>query len=335
MDAMQCDRLALEGSWMSVTTVLVPVSETEAEALFAGRLEAADIPGIVQRADRLRHLVAAVDSVREELHAVLFPKWEAGNSKPPTWTESILKPFVKQPPPVISKGYDPFVHLFGRSLPVTGATSRDVVERLAKVLAADEAAALSLLTEGLKSLSLRASERLQEASGKAASTESAIREQLARIDGAAISRGEMPAWRVAYDAITRVSAWSQPVWRLDGEMLPELIRQLGIGLEAGRPLSLFQELLDDHPEWEESTRDLQSRLKDFAGPGAFLSSTDVKLLAGAFRLKPGGIAQNAAVNASNPVLGLRNARLLEEVALYCESENLALAEAAGVEWHDR
>src|SRR4051794_8527879 len=64
---------------VSVTTVLVPVLEPEAEALFAGGEDARRAAlEAIRRALVLRARVARVDAIRDELHDLLFAHWRSG-----------------------------------------------------------------------------------------------------------------------------------------------------------------------------------------------------------------------------------------------------------------
>jgi hypothetical protein len=316
---------------VSVTTVLVPVLEPEAEGLF----ENGDAAGLRTRARRLRARVARVDAIREELHDLLFPRWKAANTARPPLPLRLIQALRKAKPAEASAGYDPFVHLFGRSLPVDGASPKAVVEALVKVLAQDDAVADETLAAHLTALDPRAGERLRQQPRPAVdeALDPAIDRELAKIRTA--MSAQPPALRAALDAVVRLSAWSFPVWRLDGEMLPDLLRAVGIGVTPGRARGLFETVADARPELVPLLDTLPARLPDFAGTGSFLTSGEVKVLAGALRLQRGVIARNAADSGENATLVMRHMRLLEEAVLFCEAEGLGLAEAAGVEWHDR
>lgn len=320
---------------MSVTTVLVPVLEPEAEALFEGGEAAARaLAGLVDRARPLRARVARVDAMREELHDLLYPRWQGGHKRPGQAFSRILSAFRKVAPATASTGYDPFVQLFGRSLPVEAATPRQVAEALVQLVAADETTFEATLGAQLDTLDARAGERYRR---EPRHPPPAKLEEAVAAEGALIAASlQAPSTlRPALDAVARLSAWSRPVWRLDGEMLPDLLRTLGIGVVAGRASGLFETAFEARPELAAVAGTLPVRLADFSTAGTWLSSGDVKLLAGALRLQRLSIAKNAAESGENAELAMRHARLLEEAALFCEAEGFGLLEAAGVEWHDR
>ena len=135
--------------------------------------------------------------------------------------------------------------------------------------------------------------------------------------------------RAAYNAIVTLSAWSWPIWRLDGEMLPDLARTVGITVKPGRPFALFE----DHPA--SALESFPTKLGDFSSAATYWSSNEVKSVAGSLRLYRSTLAKNVVDNADDEITTMRNLRLLEEAVFFCEAESLGLAEAAGVEWHDR
>lgn len=321
---------------MSATTVLVPLSEPEGEALLAGgdaRREVLD--EIRSRALLLRARVARIDAIREDLHALLFPKWEAAARGPSSFFSTIAGLLRPKQPPRAARGYDPFVHLFGRSLPVTGADPRAESKRLSELERLAGPAYDTALATDLRSLDPRAAELFLATSepAPAADLDTVIAREVSLLDTALAATPPDP--RQALDAVVRLSAWSRPVWRFDGEMLPSLIQSLGIGVDAGSAAPLFEELAADRPEVAPTLVSLPKALPDFAGPGSFLTSTDVRMLAGALRLQRAVVLHNALSSGEAREIVLRHARLLEEAVFYCEEGSLALAEASGVEWHDR
>ena len=318
---------------MSVTTVLVPVDEAEAEALLNGGTVADEaLSGLQTRAVRLRRRIARVDSIREQLHELLFSRWAGAQAKPESPLAPLVRLFRKAPPPRVSNGYDPFVHIFGRSLPVVGATSKEVAERVTVVVAADETAFEAELAKDLRSLDSAAADLFRNAPRSAVDVDDPITAQATCI---ADALREPPQLVAALDAIVRLNAWSQPVWRLDGEMLPSLLRTLGIGVIAGSALPLFAELIEARADLAQASEKLPKGLNNFAGAGAFLTSVDVKMVAGALRMSRGRVAKNASEGDEGSEITLRHLRLLEEAIFFAEAQNFALAEAAGVEWHDR
>lgn len=309
--------------------------EPEAEGLLAGD---ASVRGALQaRARTLRARVARVDAVREELHLALFHRWAAGQARAPTMLDT-LRGMIRRKlnggatPRPEPGGYDPFVHLFGRSLPAAGRTGKEVAARIRTLLAADDATFTAGIAADLASV-----DPVARPLWEGAPVVEAPPELAGRIDSEADRvhaslAGE--SLRPALDGLARLSAWSWPVWRLDGEMLPPLLRTLGLTVQAGRADALFAERLD--PETLEiKARTLPRGLGDFSGAGAFLSSTEVKSLAGSLRLYRARLAENLRASGEAEALLQRHLRLLEEAVLFCEAEDLALCEAAGVEWHDR
>lgn len=318
---------------MSATAVLVPVLEPEAEALVSGGDAAKEaVSDLVVRGERLRSRVAAVDAIREELHLLLFPRWQGPKEKPPGFFASLASYFQTRQPARRSQGYDPFVHLFGRSLPVAAPDSALVAKRLADLLALDDDAFLEALGKELALLDPAATGVWSQASLAPVPLREAIDRQTKALADAMST--EPPAFRTALDVVVRLSAWTQPVWRFDGEFLPDLLRTLGIGVEIERPIELFEALVDEHPGWAQALSKLPVALGSFDGAGAWLSSTQVKFVAGTLRLQRGRLADNASYVA-HPALVMRHLRLLEEAIFFCEANGLALCEASGVEWHER
>ncbi len=315
---------------VSATTVLVPVAEPEAESLLAGQ----EPSEIAARARLLRPRVGRVDAVREELHELLFPRWTGARGRAPNPVERIATLFRKRQAAPPSLGYDPFVQIFGRSLPFEGAPGT-MVATLNRALAADEAAFQDLVAASLHSFDPRAERIFREAPAPAPpiDLDVAIDAESAAIKTALAE--QPPDLARALDAIARLSAWSWPVWRLDGEMLPGLLSTLGIEVVASRATGLFEELAEVRPEIRDFFPRLPDRLPDFARAGSFLTSAEVRLVAGALRLRRGQIAKNVADTDEATAILMRHARLLEEAAGFCESQSLALLEAAGVEWHER
>lgn len=310
---------------MSVTTVLVPVDEAEAEALLSGE---ADVQTIVARTARLRARVARVDPVREPLHDLLFRTWDIARQGRPSLLARVRGLIQKPKSWSVPSGYDPFVHLWGRSLPVTGAHGGEVAEALQQVLAADDGAFTAKLGEHLASLDPQAASVWAEAPRTVAveGVEAAVRGQAKEVASAAAER----RWTAALDALARLNAWSRPVWRLDGEMLPDVVSALGLRVMPGRATALFEGLGLD----EAAIESLPKRLASFHGAGTYLSSGEVKMLAGSLRLSRGRVAKNAAESGGAPELALRHLRLVDEAVRYCEAEHLGLIEASGVEWHE-
>lgn len=323
---------------MSVTTVLVPVLEPEVEAFFDGGAEGdRALATALRRAAPLRARVARVDAVREALHEVLFPAFERSLPRPSPFAAWLRRTLGGGPVPAPrSTGYDPFVHLFGRSLPVTGAGAREVANRLGKLLPLeDESVFTAELAGDLRSLDPRAAELFlaEPAVAPPAELERRVRAQYARVRESL--QAQPPEPEVALDAAVRISAWSWPVWRLDGEMLPGLVATLGATAEPGPAESLFAEAASHRPELAASLERLPKLLEGFSGPGTFLASQEVKLLARSLNLYASRIALNAATSGEAVPVLMRNVRLLEEALHFCEAQGLALSEAAGVEWHER
>lgn len=318
---------------MSATAVLVPVLEPEAEALVSGGDAAREaLQSLTVRGERLRARVAAVDAIREELHLLLFPRWQGPNEKPPGFFAALLSYFQTRQPARRSQGYDPFVHLFGRSLPVAAPDSALVAKRLADLLALEDDAFLEALGKELALLDPAATKLRADASLPPVPLSEAV-EQQATVLSEAMAAAP-PAFKQALDTVVRLSAWTQPVWRFDGEFLPDLLRTLGIGVEIERAVELFEPLVDEHPAWAQELTKLPVSLGSFDGAGAWLSSTQVKVVAGTLRLQRGRLADNASLTR-NPALVMRHLRLLEEAIFFCEANGLALCEASGVEWHER
>lgn len=310
--------------------MLVPVLEPEAEALLRGEAP----PALLERARRLRDRVARVDAVREDLHAALFEHWTAAQARAPTLLDTLRRVLRRGAPARPAPGgYDPFVQLFGRSLPVAGDTGRDVAARLTALLGADDATFSAEIAADLASFDPKARPIFESAAppGPPPELDARLAAEGARARAALEEGGSLAP---ALDALVRPSAWSWPVWRLDGEMLPSLLKTLGVTVHAGRADALFAEALT--PEaLENRAGTLPRGLGDFRGAGAFLSSSDVKSLAGSLRLYRARIAENVRASGEAEALLQRHQRLLEEAVLFCEAHDLALCEAAGVEWHDR
>lgn len=322
---------------MSVTTVLVPVLEPEIEGLFEGGAAREDAQNaIVARASVLRPRVSWVDSVREDLHALLFPLFEESSGKPPGLLQRLKSRFLPNPAIAPSTGYDPFVQLFGRSLPVGGSSPLEVAQVLQRVMGMEEERFRSALTSDLAALDPRTRDVLANARVDASSPREiaeAVNQQVRDIDRAL--RSSTPAVREVLDAAVRLSAWSWPVWRFDGEMLPDLLAKLNTTVKPQRASGLFDPLVDERPELAELLETLPKMLAGFDGAGSFLPSGSVKILARSLKLYARKVAENVARTGESPVILMRNLRLLEEALLFCEAEGLALCEASGVEWHDR
>lgn len=326
---------------MSVTTVLVPVLEPEVESLFEGGAGSDEArAAIVARASVLRPRVAWVDSVREDLHTLLFPLFELSGGRRPGLLQRLKSRFLPNPAVAPSTGYDPFVQLFGRSLPVGGSSSLEVAQALQQVMGMEDERFRSVLTSDLAALDPRVRDvlsnaRLDATSLSEASSEiaDAVHQQVREV-GRALQSGT-PDLRGALDAAIRLSAWSWPVWRLDGEMLPDLLTKLNTTVKPQRATGLFDPLVDERPELAELLETLPKRLAGFDSAGSFLPSDSVKILARSLKLYARKVAENVAASRESPVILMRQLRLLEEALLFCEAEGLALCEASGVEWHDR
>lgn len=316
---------------MSVTAVLVPFAENEAEALLAANREEALRP-LLARARTLRPRLARLDGVREELHAALFHKWNHEAGRAPSPLVQVWRLVTKARGEVREfAGYDPFVHLFGRSLPATGATSRDVAAAIARLCEADDAAFETALAADLRGLDPKAAGLFLEARTPAVEgLDEAFGAEARRLE-AGLSGED---YKAAFDALVRLQAWSRPVWRLDGAMLEGLLGDVGVQVEAGSGADFFQEALDPPPS-EAALARLPRGLETFSGPGAYFPAARVKVLAGALRLQRARIRANATQSDERTAIVLRHVRLVEEAALYCEAHDLGLCEAAGVEWHDR
>ncbi len=315
---------------MGVTTVLVPVDESEAEGLLAG----GGSDGLVERTARLRRRVARVDAVREKLHALLFPLWRGGER--PVWSVRRWVASLRSPgAAAASTGWDPFVQLFGRSLPVAGSDGRAVAAALVELvdLASDDDFAAQL-GEMLSSFDPKAGVVWREAPAFAedARCEERIAIQRAQIS-AAMSAGD-PAR--ALRPLARLSAWSQPVWRFDGHQLGELLALAGIGIVPEPPSALLEELpgRESAASATTATSPMPARLGAFAGTGGYLTSGAVQLLAGALRLGRSSIAKQVGASGEPPAVAMRHLRLLEEAVLFCETRGLGLWETAGLEWHE-
>jgi len=323
---------------MSVTTLLIPIAAQEAEALLEGGAAGqAATAEMTARAATLRGRIAAVDAVRDELHDRLFASWPGARPVPPTAAvlNALLRKLRPPPPTALPTGYDPFVHLFGRSLPVDGRTPKEVAERLHRILKLDDAAFRVELAQDVRGLDAAAGERIRAslASLQPVDLAPAVSAEVARLQSA-VAR-DPPDLTAALDSLVRLGAWSHPLWRLDGEMLPDLFETLGLTVKPEAAAPLFEELAFTRPEVQAAIESLPSTLARFAGAGSYLSGTAVKVLSGSLRLNGGRLIENAVRNSGDPPLTLRHLRLLMEAAFFCEAEDLGLAEAAGVEWHDR
>lgn len=313
---------------MSATTILVPVDETEARSLVHARSSAL-VDALVQRTHALRRAVGRVDAVREELHALLFPKWEQLNERPPGLWASLVGWLKRSPGATPSRGYDPFIHLFGRSLPIASGEPSVVARDLGKIVEFDERALDAALGDELATLSPATRELWSAARSKGENIRPSIEQELVALDGAL--KTEPADFRRALVAIARLSAWSRPVWRFDGEMLSTLLQTLEIGFDPQTARALFEPV----PErFERELGRLPRTLESFRGTGVWLSSAQVKLLGASLRGGKRRLTETAA-RAAHPHVVLRHLRLLEEAVYFCETSNLALCEAAGVEWHER
>jgi len=318
---------------VSATTVLVPVDEPEAEALLEGGEPAPHaLDALKQRARTLRARVGRVDAVRDALHELLVPLWKASRPPPPRWFDPLARLVTKPAPAPRSTGYDPFVQLWGRSLPLAGSTPEQVAARLQELLpAGDEAFDRALAVE------LRALHPQAEALWASAPSpghpglDAAIDAENARLRN---SLGlSVRSLDPAYQAIVRLSAWSQPIWRLDGELLPDLLRTLGATVVVRRATPLFEGLFDARPELRPLADNLPKQLGNFDGAGGWLGGDDARSLVRSLRVNRLRVETNLA-GSDDPESAMREVRLLEEALLYCEKRGLALAEAAGVEWRD-
>ncbi|MFM2151959.1 MAG: hypothetical protein RL199_394 [Pseudomonadota bacterium] len=310
---------------MGVTTVLVPVDEAEVEAW----LEGGPVEEAVSRTARLRRRVARVDAVREELHALLFPHW-AGAARPRwsvgRWVAALRRPGSAS----ASTGWDPFVHLFGRSLPVTGADARAVAATLAGLVDLDDDDACALRLEAsLSAVDARAgavwrsAPAFREVEGVARRIE-CQRKKLA----CAVSAEDLAA---TLPPLARLVAWSRPVWRFDGHALGELLAIAGIGVPPEAPSALLEERFGIDAV---ASAALPSGLGDFTGTGGYLTGSGVKLLAGALRLGRMAIAKRIGASGEPAAIAMRHLRLLEEAVVFCEAKGYGLWETAGLEWHE-
>jgi hypothetical protein len=318
-----------------VTTLLVPVLEGEAEAMVEGGAAAKDaLVPLVARARRWRARVAWVDAVRDELHELLWPLWSAAERPADGPLARVLRLFRKPRPAEPSTGYDPFVQLFGRSLPLDAPTPREVAALLCAVDRLDDAGFDAALLDQLGKLDPRAAQLLAHAPRPGVPEGLGLAIEAAASDVAAAAADPSRPLGDAVAGIARLSAWSQPLWRLDGDGLGEVLSALGVEVVVGPARALFELAVEAHPELEDRRARLPAALPGFEGAGGYLTSADVQLVAGALRLRRGQLAKNAAA-AEHPALLMRHGRLLEEAVLYCEAEGLGLLEAAGVEWHAR
>jgi len=312
------------GVVVSVTCVLVPVPHAEAEALVVGDSSAWE--RLTARASTFRPRVARVDAIREELHTLLFPRWQG--ARPPSVVDRLRAFFRQRPEPTIDfAAYDPYVHLFGRSLPLRARSASSHAERLAAAVAANEDAFASALAADLASLDPRAAELFARTPVPTIDVIPRI-DRLRRRVAACVSGSESlkPAW----DAVVRALAISGPVWRFDGEQLGDLLHTLGVGTEIGDASSLLR----DAGLPETRLTDLPKALGDFVGAGGFLSAGLAMTLGASLKLNRRRILANVRADGDAEAITLRHARLLEEALATCTHAGAGLAEAAGVEWHD-
>jgi hypothetical protein len=320
---------------VSVTTVLVPLLEVEVHALLLGRAP----EEMIDRANRVRRRVQAVDASREELHVLLYPLWERGlaarRPSGPRGPISLLTRLVtpRRPPPA-PPAYDPYVQVFGRSLPVAGDTPRAVADRLTELMGKDDPTFEQSFTEDLRRLDARA-------------TDVVARHRPGAVGGVALAvaaevgllrqclDADPPRLSDAWTAIVSLQAWSWPVWRLDGDMIGQLLEALGIAIRPEPPRSVFEPWLQSRGLPDTALAGLPGKLPSFRAAGGYFPAAQVKALAGSIGVQSSRLAQNALRNADDPDAALRNLRLLSEAAFYCERNGLGLAEAAGLEWHDR
>jgi hypothetical protein len=310
------------------------LSEPEAELLVGPAPAAtAAIAALTERAKTLRSQVAAVDAVREDLHGLLYARWEQGRQKRrlPPLLRALLRKVRPEEAPLLPAGYDPLVHLFGRSLPVAAPSPRAVADHLREVLVLRGDAYREALMADLRALDGNAGSTRLPDTRSPPELEAAIQSEWQRVVDALAEARAVVAW----DALVRLSAWSRPIWRLDGELLGQLLEELGLTVRPDRATVLFEELADERPELQSALELLPSKLLGFTGAGGYLSSTSVKLLAGSLRMSGARLLQNAGRNADDTEVTLRHLRLLSEAVFFCEEEGLGLAEATGVEWHDR
>jgi hypothetical protein len=234
----------------------------------------------------------------------------------------------------MSAGYDPDVQLFGRSLPAAGATPAEAARRVSDLLAMDDGAFALAMGEDLATFDPAARDLWRNSvHDKPLELEPAFRSEVASA-GSALT-AEPPQLRAAWDAVVRLSAWVWPVWRIDGEMVNELLDTVGLTVKAEAPRPLFESFGTGRTSVAAALASLPGKLPSFSSAGACWTASSLKLLAGSLRLQSGRILQNVSRNADDPVATLRNIRLLSEAVFYCERAELGLAEAAGVEWHER
>jgi hypothetical protein len=308
---------------VSVTTVLVPVSTAEVDALERGDA----VPALTERARLLRGRVAQVDAVREDLHSQLYDAWEQAQEAAAPRGGLLAAIGRKIKPPIVEHrlpvGYDPYVQLFGRSLPLADDSPVTIAERIPKVLALDGTAFTASMIEELGRLG--ATDVAIPAASAPADLEAAIEAQQRQLHAALAAR----ALRSAWDALLRLCAWSQPIWRLDGELLMPLLIASAVATKPEPATALFPNL-----SAAQVSETLPGAIPSFSGGGGYFTPAAVKELAAALRFQS-RIVQAARKAADDSDIALRNLRLLSEAAFYCEREGLGLAEAAGVEWHDR
>jgi len=315
---------------MSVTTVLIPVPEQIAEALVAGGPQAATAASsLIAEAIPLRRLVSSVDAIREELHACLFPRWKAGRPPAAAWLKAVISLFRRQRPLLDADGYDPFVHLFGRSLPIDGPTPRDVATALRSLLADPPERGLATIAATIERLDRRAAEILRQQELVQGSAR--LEEQLkAMAQEVAVAEDSHSALQRSVGRLALLLSLTQPLWRLDGQSLPALLSAVGMEEPPGSPAPLYEELAAARPVLGPLLTELLPTLVAHEGTGAFLSSSDVTRCLGAIRLRRTTVMTNAA-DAAAPLIVLRHLRLLEEALSYCELTGMGLLEAAGVE----
>ena len=317
---------------MSVTTLLIPVDEPEAEAVLAGGPGGADtIEAIARRARHWQACIACVDTVREDLHALLFHRWADSRGPREGLFARLLRPFRATPTARPSTGYDPYVQLFGRPLPVTVEPPREVAQVLRRLQTLELGPSLALLAEQLDKLDLRAGALLRQTTptDDGGRLTAGLEREQHRIVTTLAATGDL---QPALVAIARMMAWSRPIWRLDGESLSGLLGTVGLPMGETTAQALFDELAVDRPEIDSRRAQLPTQLSDHAGTGAYLSSADVKGLAGALRLQRLTLARNAARGHDHPQLIMRHLRLLEEAICFAEASDSGLIEAAGIEW---
>ena len=315
---------------MSVTTVLIPVPEQVAETLVAGGpLTTAATASLIEEATPLRRLVATVDAVREELHACLYHHWAAGRPPSAAWLRAVVGLFRRRHPILDTQGYDPFVHLFGRSLPIDGPSPRHVAESLRALLSEPPERGLATLADMIGQLDRRAAAVLRQQC--VALPSATLSGQLSRLASAvAVDADVESSLNRSIEQLARLLSLTQPLWRLDGHTLPSILSAVGIEEQPGSPAPLYEELSLEQPALAPCMAALDSDLITHEGTGAFLSSSDVTRCLGAIRLRRATVMANAA-RAATPLITLRHLRLLEEALCYCELTGKGLLETSGLE----